>query len=59
LNHPTEHKLAAYHYLISQMTALPLSLAKEMEWKTILTIAINNNFQTPVIKTLKAKNVQQ
>jgi hypothetical protein len=52
-NHPTEHKLAAYRYLIRRMTALPLSPEKEeAEWQTILTIA-NNNFPIHIIRKLK------
>jgi hypothetical protein len=50
-NHPTEHKLAAYRYLIKRMTSLALSQEKEeAEWQTILTTAKNNNFPIPIIK---------
>jgi hypothetical protein len=53
-NHPTEHKLAAYRYLIRRMTALSLSQEKEeVEWQTILTIAKNNNFPIHITKKLK------
>jgi hypothetical protein len=53
-NHPTEHKLAAYHYLMTRTRALPLSQEKEVaEWKTILTIANNNNFPAHFIRNLK------
>jgi hypothetical protein len=52
--HPTEHKLAAYRYLIRRMTTLPLSQEKEeAEWQTILTIANNNNFPIHIIRKLK------
>jgi hypothetical protein len=55
-NHPTEHKLAVYCYLISRMTALPLSQEKEeAEWQTILITANNNNFPISIIKKLKTK----
>jgi hypothetical protein len=38
------------------MTDLPLSPDKEAaEWRTILTIANNNNFPTHIIKKLKTK----
>ena len=44
-NHPIEHKMAAYRYLINRMLMLPLTPAnREIEWHTILTITNNNNF---------------
>jgi hypothetical protein len=59
-NHPTEHKLAVYRYLIRRMTALPLSQEKEEgEWQMILKTANNNNFPIPIIKKLKTKIYNQ
>jgi hypothetical protein len=53
-NHPTEHKLAAYRYVISRIIYLPLSPEKhKTEWQTILTIANNKMFPLSVIKKLK------
>jgi hypothetical protein len=44
-NHPTEHKMAAYHFLIHRMSSLPLTTErKKTKWQTILSIAKNNNF---------------
>jgi hypothetical protein len=55
-NHPMEHKMAAYRYLINRMTNLPLSAPqKKTEWHTILKIARSNNFPTSTIKKLKKK----
>ena len=44
-NHPTEHKMAAYRYLINRMTALPQSLEKRKTERTrIHHISKNNKF---------------
>jgi len=53
-NHPTEHKLAAYRYMIHRMLTLPLTQSnRETEWRTILRIAHNNNFPIHHIKRLR------
>jgi hypothetical protein len=55
-NHPMEHKMAAYRYLINRMTTLPLSTTqKEAEWQTVLKIANSNGFPTSTIKRLRMK----
>jgi hypothetical protein len=55
-NHPMEHKLAAYRYMINQMTSIPLSQEKaNAEWQTILAIANNNNFPILVVTKLITK----
>jgi len=57
-NHPTEHKMAAYCYLINRMTALPLSLEKrKTEWMRIHDIANNNKFPKHIITRLE-KQIQ-
>ena len=44
-NHPQEHKLAAYRFIIDRMHNLPLNKnRREYEWQTILQIAKNNHF---------------
>jgi hypothetical protein len=62
-NHPAEHKVAAYRYLINRMLSLSLSLSLSLthtrththttEWQKILTIASNNRFPLPLIDNLK------
>jgi len=55
-NHPIEHKLSAYRYLINRMTSLPLTKANQStEWTNILAIAHNNNFPIHLIINLKQK----
>jgi len=55
-NHPTEHKTAAYRYLINRMLSLPLTEERrQTEWETIQTIAQNNNFPNTNIARLKAE----
>jgi hypothetical protein len=55
-NHPVEHKLAAYRYMINPMNSIPLSQAKtNTEWQTTLAIANNNSFPTPIITKLRTK----
>ena len=59
-NHPHEHKMAAYRYMITRMTTLPLTQArKEAEWHTITTIAKNNDYPTSTIKKTQTKNRKQ
>jgi hypothetical protein len=44
-NHPPEHKLAAYRFLIRRMLTLPLQKEQHQnEWQNILQIAHRNNF---------------
>jgi len=55
-NHPTEHKMAAYSYLINRMTSLPLSDEKRIaEWQNIRTIANNNKFPIHHITKLRTQ----
>jgi len=55
-NHPTEHKMAAYHHMINRMTALPLSAEKRIaEWQNIRTIANNNKFPIHYITKLRTQ----
>jgi len=58
-NHPTEHKLAAYRFLIHRMLSLPLSTKKKsIEWQKIMTVASNNRFPPKIITRLKTQ-IQQ
>jgi hypothetical protein len=44
-NHPTEHKMAAYRYMINRMLTLPLTAERRNnEWQKILTIVDNNQY---------------
>ena len=44
-NHPIQHKLAAYRYLLNRLHNLPLSKEdKQQEMNTILQIAKNNEY---------------
>jgi hypothetical protein len=53
-NHPMEHKLAAYRYMINRMSSIPLSQEKlNTERQTILDIANSNNFPEPLITKLR------
>ena len=55
-NHPHEHKMAAYRYMITRMTTLPLTQTrKETEWQTITTIAKNNDYPIHTIKKLRKR----
>ena len=55
-NHPTEHKMAAYRYLINRMISLPLSTEKRItEWQNIRNIANNNKFPTHHITKLRTQ----
>jgi len=55
-NHPTEHKMAAYRYLINRMTSLPLSVEKRIaEWQNIWTTANNNKFPIHHITKLRTQ----
>jgi len=53
-NHPPEHSLAAYQFLISRMFTLPIHKEKRREeWQNILHIAHRNNFPRHLITNLK------
>jgi hypothetical protein len=55
-NHPTEHKKAAYRYLINRMISLPLTTERrETEWQNTLAIAENNKFLLHLITKLKTQ----
>ena len=55
-NHPTEHKMAAYRYLINRMTSFPLSTEKRnTEWQNIRNIAHNNQFPIQHITKLRTQ----
>ena len=55
-NHPIEHKLAAYRYLLNRLHNLPLSKEdKHQEMNTILQIAKNNEYPERLINKLNTK----
>jgi hypothetical protein len=59
-NHPTEHKMAAYRYMINRILTLPLTAEKRNnEWKKILTIAENNQYPTHLITKLMTQTKQK
>ena len=54
-DHPTEHKMAAYRYMINRMLSLPLPTERRIaEWQKIRTIANNNKFPLHHIAKLTA-----
>jgi hypothetical protein len=54
LNHPTQHKLAAYCHHINHMLTLPITeSAKNQEWNWICTMAKNNGFPLHIIQRIK------
>jgi hypothetical protein len=58
-NHPPEHKLAAYRFLIRRMLTLPIHTEqRHEEWQNILHIAHRNNFPRNLITNLKHR-IQQ
>jgi hypothetical protein len=59
-NHSTEHKLAAYRYMINRMLTLPLTVERRNNaWqKKILTIANNNYYPLHLIAKLKVHTQQ-
>ena len=58
-NHPLEHTLAAYRFLIRRMLTLPLNKERpQEEWKDIKQIARNNNLPTYLL-TRPKKRIQQ
>ena len=53
-NHPPEHKLAAYRFLIRRMLTVPIRKEqRHEEWQNILHIAHRNNFPRYIITNLK------
>ena len=55
-NHPTEHKMAAYRYLIKRMMSLSVSTEKRFtEWQNIRNIANNNKFPIHDITKLRTQ----
>ena len=55
-NHPTEHKMAAYRYMVNRMLTLPLTTERRNnEWQTILRMANNNQYPLHLITRLKAR----
>jgi len=56
LNHPYEHKIAAFKYYIHRMLTLPImEESKQEEWKTIITMAKNNGYPVGIINDLRTK----
>ena len=54
--HPTEHKMAAYRYLINRMLLLPLATERRIaEWQQIRNMANNNKFPIHHIAKLRAQ----
>ena len=52
-NHLIEQKMAAYRCIITRMHSLPLDPGKKQkEWKTIQTIAKNNNFPQQLLQKI-------
>jgi len=59
-NHPIEQKTAAYRYHITRMHSLPLDRDKKRkEWKTIQTIAKNNNIPQQLLQKLNQQILQK
>ena len=59
-NHPLEHKMAAYRFLINRMNSLPLSNNnKKKEWNIIKTIAENNKFPLHQTNKLYSNLIKQ
>jgi hypothetical protein len=55
-NHPIEHKLAAFRYMLNRANNLPLKLeAKQQEEKMIRHIAKINGYPTRLIQNLQQK----
>jgi hypothetical protein len=55
-NHPTEHKMEAYQFLIRRMNSLPLKDSrKQKECKTIKYIAAANGFPLQLISSVKTR----
>jgi hypothetical protein len=59
-NHPAEHKMTAYRYMINRMLKLPLTAERRNnEWQKILTIAENNQCPLHLKTRLKAQTQQK
>jgi hypothetical protein len=55
-NHPIQHKLAAYRFLLNRVHNLPMSNKhKQQEMNTILHIAQNNGYPTKLINRLNTQ----
>ena len=55
-NNPTEHKMAAYRYLINRMLSLTLSTERRIaEWQKLRTMENNNRFPIHHIAKLRAQ----
>jgi hypothetical protein len=55
-NHPLEHKMAAFRFLITWMQRLPLNpQQKQIEWTNILHIAESNGYPTSIINRLNTQ----
>jgi hypothetical protein len=55
-NHPMEHKMAAYEYLINRVNILSIRESnKQQEMNNILSMAKNNGFPLRLIQRLKDK----
>jgi hypothetical protein len=50
-NHPLEHKMAAYHFLIESMLTFPLGEKQQQkEWETVQQTAHSKNFPENLMK---------
>jgi hypothetical protein len=57
-NHPLQHKLAAFRFLVNRMQILPLTQeARKQEIDTIRHIAINKGYLVELINKLLHKNI--
>jgi hypothetical protein len=55
-NHPLQHKIAAYRFLIQRMLTLPINRDQQLEeWQCIQHIACCNNFPPSLLNRLKQK----
>jgi len=53
-NHPLEHKMAEYHYLIHRMHTLPLNKEQQdREWHHIVNTAYSNNITQTLLYRLR------
>ena len=58
-NHPLQHKLAAYIFYINRLLSTPITeQARQQEWNTICTVAINSGFPLQLIHDLKNKIIR-
>jgi hypothetical protein len=54
-NHPLEHKMAAYHFVIERMLTFSLGEKRQKEWETIQQIAHRNNFPENLLTKFKQR----